>query len=490
MDNWGTEEKKKESDVTRKILVAIMILLLIIIFVIIALLLNIQKNTFKVIKDGEEVTNTSDLIKTVGNTTYISIQDFAKIVGAEYSKGEYKVFSSDEDKCYIKSTTETASFYLNSNKVCKLKVNDLSENYDVFTFNDNIIQISGKFYAPIDAVKVGFNVKIQLTQNRMLITTLDKLLKNIDSSLNENAKDENATYSSLLEEEFDNQKAVLYDYIILSKKDSGLYSLIKTNGEQILPDKYKNIKFLESTKEFIVTNSLDKMGIVDQNGKNKVEQLYDSIKVINSNPKLYLVELNEKFGVIDENGNTIVYPEYDNIGVDTTVYKDLQNQYILLNNIIPACKDNKYGLFDVKGNKVLDVNYDGIGCGLNSVDVGGTTKAVSPVVEIEDCNGIVIKNGEDYDLFLLNDKKLVSLKVSSIYYISNSGQKEYYMIYQDKELNLIERLIKANIIKEKNNDNGSENNTIENNTNTIQNNAINNILTNNVANTNNQNLQQ
>lgn len=481
MDNWGTEEKKKDNDITRKILVSIMLILLVIIVIILVLLYNIKANTFTISIDGKSLSYTEDFLKTIDDTTYVNIQDLANFLEYEYHIGEYKVFSADEDKCYIKSTNETASFYLNSNKICKLKVGEeITEDYDVFTCENNVRELDNKFYAPIDAIQIGFNVRVNLTEKSMNITTLNKLLNTVEGKLN--ADKDNAVYDSILEEAFDNQKAVLYGYVIASKKDSDLYSVSTFNGQkidqEIIPDKYKNITFLESTKEFLVTNSLDKMGIIDQNGQNKIEQLYDSIKVIGNNPKLYLVELNKKYGVIDEDGNTIVYTEYDSIGVDITKYTDLQNQYVLFDSIIPVCKDNKYGLFDTQGNKVLDLKYDGIGCDLESIEIDGTTKSVTPVATVEACEGIIIKTGEVYDLFLAEDEKLISLKVSSVYYIKESGKITYYMIYKGKELKLIERLVEAGVI-----DNPTETKYIEDNaiSNTVENNISENLTTNQTA---------
>ena len=506
MDNWGAEETKKDNTgTTRKILIAIMALLVVIIIVIAMLLMNIQSNTFRITKNGASISNIDNLLKTVGDTTYVNIKSFATIVNYEYHIGEYKTFSSDEDKCYVQSKkateansgsnsnnaeSETASFYLNSNKVCKLKAENLSDDYDVFTFDKNTIQSNNEFYAPIDAIKVAFNVDIQLSQNRMAITTLDGengLLAQWDTYFTKNSQGK--TYESLSSEELDNQKAILYDYLILTEKGSNLYGVINSSGKEILPNKYKKITFLETTKEFVVTNSQDKMGIVDSEGKNKIEQLYDSIKVINSNPKLYLVELNQKFGVLDKTGNTIVYPEYDTIGADSTIYKDLQNQYILLDSVIPVCKEKKYGLFDIKGNKLLDVKFDGIGYEKTSADISGTTKTVNPTVEIEDCNGIVIKEGETYNIYIIGNEDITKLRVESIYYLSSNGEKTYYMVYNGKEINLIDRLIEAKIIKEKTTKYETTSVT-ENITNTVENNIANTNIINNNANSINQNVVQ
>ncbi len=466
MDNWGNESQTKSKDYSRMILLAIIAVLLVVIVIIAILIVNIQSNTFRILVDGNTVSESKNLLKTVDNNTYISIQDLATILGYEYHVGEYKVFSADTDKCYIQSKNETASFYLNSNKINKLKVNNLTEDYETFTADNRIVQIDNKFYAPLDAIQTGFNVKIQLTQKALSITTLETILKNIDNSLSNNK--ETSNYKSLLEESFENQKAVLYDYIILSKKDTGLYGVVTTSGKEILPDKYTSITFLETTKEFVVTNSLGKMGIIDQNGKNKIEQLYDSIKVIHNNPKLYLVSLTQKYGVIDENGATIIYPEYDTIGADNFKYKNLQNQYILLDSVIPVSKNKKYGLFDITGKKVLDTVYDGIGYELETAELNGTTKAVNSIIAIEECKGIIVKSGKLYGLYSIEGKEMVPARVNSIYSITSNGIDTYYMIYNNEEINLIERLIKAGVIADPNQNNNMKNtinNTIENNIN-------------------------
>lgn len=451
---WDVEEPKKNNkgDLTSKILIAIMIFLVIVIGVIIALLYTIKSNTFILSIDGKSTKFSDKLIKTEANNTYINIQELSGLLNYEYHSGEYKVYSLDADKCYIKSEEETASYYLNSNRICKLKVNDISEDYEEFYCSTNIIKIDDEIYAPIDAIDIGFNVSISLSEKKMSITTLSSLVATAEKTLNQN--EESSIYSSLSEQTLDNKKALLYGYIIANKSDSNLYSVISLDsGKEIIPDKYNNITFLENTKEFLVTNNLEKMGIIDGDGQNKIEQIYDSIKVINNDPKLYLVGLNEKYGVIDENGNTIIHTEYETIGINNSEnkYTEVKNQYILLNKLIPVSRNNKYGLIDIEGNVVLDIKYDGIGCYMTSVEIGGASKSVTPIVLIEECNGIVIKNGEAYDLFLSEDEKIISLKVTSIYSIKENGKNNFYMIYKDKEINLIDKLIELGYIEDKSN---------------------------------------
>lgn len=490
MDNWGTEETpKKDSDIARKIIIAMMILLIMVIIAVVYLLLTVKTSTFKITIDGKKASTTKEkLLRTVDDTTYFNIQELASLLKNDYHIGEYKVYSSDTDKCYIQSKEETASFYLNSTKICKLKVNKLTDDYDVFNSEKPVIEKDNVFYAPIDAIKIGFNIKVTESESGINITTLDQLAANIEASINPETTADTKNEKYNIDKTFDNEKAMLYDYVVLSKSSSNLYGVITTSGKEILPDKYTSITFLETTKEFLVKNNSGKMGIIDSNGQNKVEQAYDSIKVINNSPKLYLVQTNQKYGVLDENGKTVVYPEYDSIGADATKYKKLQNQYVLLNKVIPVCKDKKYGLFDVTSKKVLDVSYEGIGCELVSAEIDGVNKEINPAIAIEDCRAVVIKNNNDsgYSLFFVDEEKLTPLRVSAIYYLTSEGKDTYYMAYKGKQLDLIERLIEEGVIKRetveenlKNENTTDLNNTINNeiNNTTTEQNSVNSLST-------------
>ena len=456
MDHWETEEKKQGKDTTRKILLAMIIVLVIAIIAIGALLMIMRQNTFRLLIDGEEKKISANFIKTdtTDQTTYLNISEMADLLGNEYHVGEYNVFSSDQDKCYIKSEEETSSFYLNSNKIAKLAVEEQAGDYDILNSQKNVIQMNGQFYAPLDAIEKGFNVVISQTENRMSITTLNTLLTNLDKQFNKvtstgTGSSKETIYKSFTEEEsFNNKKAALYGYIVCCKNSSGLYGVITTSGSEILPDKYKSIEFLESTQEFFVTNSLGKMGIVDATGKNIIEQNYDSIKLINKDPKLYMVGVGQKYGVLGETGNVVIYPEYDAIGVDPTVYKSILNQYVLLDNTIPVCQNNKYGLFDVAGKKIVDLQYDGIGYELETITLNENEKPVNATVVVEDANGIVVKQGEKYGLVdATTGKLLVPARTDGIYSITNAGINIYYMAYQNNESNLIEQLISRGIIQ-------------------------------------------
>ncbi len=482
---WDMEEtkKKNESDKIFKVLTAFIIMILILIGAIIAMLYYVKNNTFTLTVDGVSKKYSDKLIKKQNDINYINIEEFTKLVGYNYHGGEYKEYSQDLDKCYIESTQETTSFYLNSNKICKLPVGAYDENYKVFSCKYNTMKIDDEFYAPVETMRKACNVSIDLNTKKMEILTLPHIVKTVEGKINPDPQ--KPIYTSLQTEEFENQKGVLYGYIIASKKDSALYSVknLETQKE-IISDKYKKIMFIEETKEFLVTNSVNKVGIIDENGQNKIEQIYDSIKVINTNPRLYLMEENGKQGVINQDGTVVLHAEYDKIGIDNTKYNNIQNQYVLLNSVIPVQKDGKYGLVTIEGNQILDVKYDSIGCEKKTVKLGENyEKIVTPVAEIDECNGIVIKNGENYDLYLLDIKQLITLKVTSIYSVRENGKIEYYMVYKGNEMSLMENLKKLGYIKEtKSEETTNTENTVNNNsvvsntTNTVENTGTNNIV--------------
>lgn len=467
---WSSDEEqvaKKGMDLSSKILIGIIACVIMIIILISVILLNIQINTFNLSVDGESKEYIEGLLTKIDNVTYVNIEAFSRLVKYEYHQGEYKAFTIEENKCYVQGANETATFYLNDNKVYKLPVNEMSEEYRELAIKNTIKEKNGKMYAPIDAISVAFNVSITEGEKSLTIYTLDYLVKLYDAQVIQWG------YSSISGQDFENKKALLYGYLIV-KKEGGLYKIIDNkNTKEIVFDKYNSIEFIEGTGEFFVTNSLDKVGIIDLNGVTKIEPVYDSIQVFDKSSDLYLVKKESKYGVVKTGNITIIYPEYDTIGLDTEKYNMLDSKYVLLDTLIPVSKDGKYGAFDKKGNVVYKVEYDGFGCELTEVEIKGVKKVVDPVLYIKDCEGIVLKKDEKYGVKDITGKDLVPIAVDSIYSIKNE-EIEYFMIYKNEELNIIKRLIKAGLIKKTEE---TEDNTLVNN-NTVNNNISNNITNN------------
>ena len=212
--NYENSTNEKQTKPIYKILIALIICVLIIICISFTLLQSLKKNRFVVTIDEKEVSvsSTTELAKTVDDVTYINIKEFAKLVGYEYHDGEYKSFSQDKDKCYVQGENETASFYIDENKLYKLPVNQLTSEYREYSFKNKTKQINGIVYAPIEMINVAFNTVIQASEKSISAYTLSYVVNRY------NQKAVNWGYEKITDYNFENQKAILYGFIIESYK--------------------------------------------------------------------------------------------------------------------------------------------------------------------------------------------------------------------------------------------------------------------------------
>lgn len=462
--NYENSTNQKQTKSIYKILIALIICVLIIICIIFALLQSLKKNRFSVLVDTKEVStsSTTELFKKIDDVIYINIKEFAKLVGYEYHDGEYKSFSLDKNKCYVQGKDETASFYIDENKLYKLPVSQLTSEYKEYSFKNATKQIDGRVYAPTEMLSVAFNTVIQANEKSISIYTLNYIVNNY------NQKAVNWGYEKITDYNFENQKAILYGFLIV-KKENGLFKVVNLdNTKEILSDKYNEIQFDENTQEFFITNSLGKVGIINSDGTTKIESIYDSIECIDKEEDVYVVQIDNKYGMIRDNNKIIANAEFDEIGITAKESSGNEGkQYLILDSLVPVKKDNKWGAYDKEGKLVLKLEYDEFGCNVNTVKIGNNSKKVYPVLTIEKCKGIVVRKEKKYGLLDTNGKELVTISVDSIY---EDGQGNYLMAYNEKELNIIDELVKAGIIKEEVDEKNevSNNNTLNN----IQNNSV------------------
>ena len=477
---WRDEEvqEKKKMSLSSKVLLGIIACVVVIIILLIILLLNMQKTSLSVFVDGLDVSVNVDkntIVTKVDDVTYVNIEDFSKLVGYEYHKGEYKSYIIEEDKCYVEGKKETATFYLNDNVVYKLLLNERDKQYEEYEMKDTIKSINNEMYASIEAISKAFNVLVDYKNGQFQIYTLDYLVTLYDNNVKQWG------YTSIKDQSFENSKALLQGYLIV-KKDGGLYKIIDSNNtKEIVLDRYTSIEFSENMQEFFVTDSLKKVGIVNLDGTVKIEPSYDSIKVLDKQANLYIVELAKKYGVISGNGRSIIYPEYDSIGVSDSNIAD--NKYLLLDELIPVCKNKKWGAFNKSGNLILNVEYDQFGYTSTSIEIDGVKEVVQPVLTIERANGVVVKKENKYGLFSVTGEELVRIAVDGIYSINGIEDEDskYFMLYNGEELNVIQRLIKAGLIKDNTNNKEEIQDTIQNET-VTDNSITTNTITNTVVN--------
>lgn len=451
---WNDGEiKNKKGNLSSKILlIMIACIVLIIILILIMLSTNTSTESFSIYIDGAKSNvKPETLLSTVDDITYVDIEEFSKLVGYEYHKGEYKAATIDETKCYVESKNETSSFYLNENKIYKLEVSKQTEQYAEYDLENPIKKIDEKMYIPLDGLAKAYNVLVDIPEGKaeLQIYTLDYLVTLYDTTVQEWG------YASIAEQSFENKKALLYGYLIVKKQETeeeasnGLYKIIDTtNTKEIVLDRYTSIEFSENIESFFVTDTSKKVGIIDSKGATTIEAVYDNISLIDKESALYLVELNKKYGVVSEKGTSIIYPEYDSIGIDNIT---TENKYLILNELIPVYKEKKWGAFDKTGKLVINIEYDELGYSLTSVTIDGVKELVKPIIAIERANGIIVKKGTVYGLLdVKTGKELVPIAVEAIYEASwaENENSKYFMLYNGEELNVIERLIKAGLIKE------------------------------------------
>lgn len=474
--NNQTEEQLKAKK-WMKIIGIILVVLLIVCIALIGLVYYIQETELKIAIDGTSQKQMKEIFVFEGDTVYIPIRDFATYVGYSSYSGDYKQYAEDTTKCYVESTHEIASFTLNSNKIYKT---DGSNDYEYYEIDKPVKMINGKLYTTIEGAKVAFNIAFQYNKekNNMTIYTLPYLVKHYTAKFSNSAiADDKA--------KFNNQKALLYDMLVVKNSDNH-YGVNSLNGIEIIGTKYASIEFIESSKEFIVTTDENKVGIMSYDATTKIRPEYDDIKQVDKDAGLYLVTNNNKQGIVDGNGNIVLYLEYDQIGIDSAKFKanNIKNQYLLYDTCIPVKRANLWGLYDKNGKEILPIKYDAFGCSVGSGNSGD--KTANNIILIPDYEAIVVCSGDFYGIVDINGKELILPALTSVYSVTTSGEDTYYMIYNEQVINVIsylEKYIKKQENENKNNNaqTNTEANTTTNtttNTNTVVNNTQNTSQTN------------
>ena len=481
----STDKKSKK---TIKILIVLLVLVIIAIIALMITIYYMQEQQFKVNIDGKRANLPGDTFVFEGDNIYVSIKDFAQNNGYTYHNGEYKhQYSEETDKCYIYNENEIASYTLDSDTIYKvLNTSSQSSNeetdYEYFTIEEPVIMINNKLYTTLEGISKGCNVSIGFNQesNTVTVYTLDYLATFYSARIPTSIFVEGASAQSN-EDYFSNKKAILYNMMVVkdTNENYGVYDL---SGNTIIGEKYKNIKFIESSQEFIVQTDNDKMGIIASDATTKIEPIYDLIKQIDKDLELYLVSNENKYGVINGSGRTIVFLEYTQIGIDANDFgnDNIKNQYLLYNKCIPVCQNNKWGMLDTNGNTILPVQYDGFGC-------MAPNSASSSLLLIPEYQAFVVQEGEEYGLYNTSGNELIPTLVTTMYSVIASGEKSYYLIYQGNTMDVIDYLSNTLKIQPVADENGEMLNTQNNNTNTqTENNQTNNTQTNNTQDTNTQ----
>lgn len=436
IENEEISTRNKKMKTIMAVIIVFIILLLILSAALVYMIYNVQKNTIKLTIDTKQIASFSkDMFIYEDDTIYVSIKDFAKLIGYETYNGDHT--SEDATKGYIKNEYEEASYSLNSNKMYKTLLSGTDNEY--YSLEKPIKMQNNKLYMSIEGMQIATTSVISYnTENKQFtVYTLPYLAKYYTGKFNDSAVGDDKA-------DFSNQKALLYNMLVV-KNANDKYGVRTLDNKEIIGTKYASIKFIESTKEFIVTTDEGKMGILSSTGITKIQPDYEEIKQIDKDLNLYLVKNNNKYGVINQNGNIVIYLEYDKIGIDTTQFASnrIKNQYLLFDNCIAVQRDKKWGFYDKTGKLIIPIEYDQVGCVLGTQ----TSKANNNLVIIPEYEAIVVGKDKKYGILNSLGQQLIPCVLDSLYSITTSGQDTYYMIQNDNIVEILGWLQKHGIQK-------------------------------------------
>lgn len=444
-ENYDVEAAKGKKWST--LVLVLIILTIIAIIAVVCTMLYIQKGAFRVYINGASVNLPKDILIMNENSDkiYIDIKGIAKYLNYDAHNGEYKLSTEDTNKCWVNGENETASFFLNSNKISKVKVNS-QDDYEDYTISDPVVSRNGKLYCTQEGIKIGFNITFNYNKqaNRIEIYTLPHLVETYTTQFKAYGYDG-------VSKNFDNQKAILYNMFVV-KKDNNQYGVVTSTNQEIISPRYSDMEFNEAAGEFYVKNSTGKVGIITEDGITKINLIYDQINMIDKNLGLYAVKNNNKFGVIGNTGNIVIHLEYDQIGVTSSQFTNngIANKYLLFENAIPVCQNKKWGMFDKTGKMIMPLEWDYMGY------TGGVKdKNVNNVLIIPSYKAIVVgkekeldkKKIKEYAIYDFKGEQIIPCRLSNVYFITNAGVNTYYMEYEGHTLN-VEKYIEAQYERE------------------------------------------
>ncbi len=464
--NYGTGSNNK------KILMALIIGIIALILIVIVLLVyatTANKNKIKLVVDNQEYKYSDYLIDKDG-VYYIWIEGLAKIIpsnGYNYKSGDIDV--EDENTCYVTNSRESTFFKVGSNEIYKI----LSETGELhyYTLDNPIIKESnGKIYMPINATKIAMNTAFEDANGVFTIVSIGYM----ESLYNQEESDTFKPDTSIVwDTSYANKKLLKDGYVIVKDSSDKLgvaeissstddknkkKSITKVSTSSIITPKYTSIEYIERYNQLIVESEKGDKGIIqlsENNGKETIiTPQYEDIRPINE--KMFLVSKtvdetsasgktdsssttdktekkdntktekkdNKKYGIIGLE-EEILPMEYDEIGVNISKYtnNDLNNKYIIYDNLIPVKKNNLWGFVNLDGKVVIKLEYDDLGC--------DTSSSSSNVLLVPELNAIVVEKDDKYGIVTKNNVVLIKNSLNRVYKETIDGKEIYSIVFNN-----------------------------------------------------------
>ncbi len=479
MQENPVENKKKNGLKVSLIIIVVLIILLLIAGAGVWIYSKkLASQTFKVNLDGiynSKLASSESLFVIENGKVYTSISGIAEYIGYKVYPGGYNEYTQDTTKCYVTNSKEIVTFEAGSSKIRKYPLLDKNAESQIFDIEDEIISKGNSLYINESGFKRAFNsiLLYNKEKNTLTLQTLPYIVSYYAKQYKNSAITSNTVEDSTI---FNNQKALLYNLLVIKDTDSNLYGVAKLEDPTnlIISARYTRIEYMEGINDFIVKTEENKVGIIGNDGITKVKPAYDEIQELDKNIGLYLVTSGSKQGVINQNGKIIIYQDYDQIGLDANSGdNNITNRYLLYNNCIPVMANKKWGLIDKDGNKILPLEYDGLGCKLTSSQTTGNTNGIVLIPEIE---GIVVEKDtkeqnttvKKYGIVSSTGTPMINIVLDTAYATTVENKTTYYMSVQNQVIDIVnywyeqkkqENTNNTNISNNANQSNAKEDNT-------------------------------
>ena len=245
-------------------------------------------------------------------------------------------------------------------------------------------------------------------------------------ALNSNNEEIFTEYSNIEAiQNYDSNNNLWYIKEALKVQKDGKYGLIDLSGKEILACEYDEIYALNGINNSIIVKKDGKLGLVDVNGKKKIDTEYAEILPLGEKYESgYIVKNSENlYGIIDQFGNKVLENKYSDIeqvsGDDMYVVKENEVTKVInkegttilesvfdritqiSSNKIAIVKDGKYGLINTNGETVIPNAYDDL-------------KIVSSEI-------FIAKNGTYYGIINAQNETQLSFSYTKITYKEKSG---------------------------------------------------------------------
>lgn len=444
-DELFKQEKKKvkRNSIIIFSCIAVAIILIIVIVVAMSYIQSMQLG-ISVDGVGVPIVEGQTVIYDESNNMFVNIKEITdKVPQYSYINGKYGENSENTEEGVVQCQSEAVQFSMNSNKIEKILFSEDTEDteYGYMYLTYPIKYQNGMLYAYVQDLKTLFNAKVEYNQetNKVTLTSTESLYTAYQNAI------QSLGYTSV-DSTYVNKKALASDMIV-AKKDSGGFGIIRPDGTEIAGPRYSSIKYLETTEEFLVESN-GEYGIISNLGQSKIPMSYEDIKLLDKNSGLYIVKNDDKYGVIDKTGNQVLYIEYDQIGVDKSQYPSLENenQYLFYDTIIPVYRDEKWGLYNIRGEEILPVQYDSIGCIVSSRQ----SASVQNAILLDDYEGIIVgkevsetNSNKKYAVYNPQGDQLVDFQLDNIYYRTENGRDVYYL-EKDGQSGLLDEVFQQN----------------------------------------------